>query len=197
MVDSVSAMAGAPTPIDEFGIDVCLAGMQKAFSLPSGLAVCSVSKRAIERAKTIEHRGYYFDFLEMLKYDERGMTPSTPAIPQIFALDAQLDDILDEGVEERFARHAKLAEITQAWARKHFALFAEEGYASPTITCVKNTRGISVADLNKELGKQGAMLSNGYGKLKEETFRVGHMGDTQEWEIRGLLASVDAILELD
>ncbi len=188
MVDAVSSMAAAKIPVDEWGIDVCLAGLQKAFSLPAGLAVASVSDRALERARSVEHRGYYFDFLEMLKYDERGQTPSTPAIPQINALDAQLDDILAEGIEARFARHAALARITQQWARRHFALFAEEGFESPSITCVKNTRGISVAELNRELGQQWAMISNGYGKLKEQTFRIGHMGDTQEWEMRGLLA---------
>jgi len=195
LVDSVSSMAGAPTPVDDLGIDVCLAGLQKAFSLPAGLAVASVSKRAIERARTIANRGYYFDFLEMLKYDERNMTPSTPAIPQIQALDAQLDAILAEGPEQRFARHAKLARIVQQWARRHFALFSEEGYESPTVTCVENTRGISVVDLNEELGRQWTQISNGYGKLKEKTFRIAHMGDTQEWEIRGLLATIDSILE--
>jgi aspartate aminotransferase-like enzyme len=77
-----------------------------------------------------------------------------------------------------------------------FALFAEEGFASDTLTCVANTRGISVADLNKELGRQAAAISNGYGDLKEKTFRIAHMGDTQEWEIRGLLATIDRILKL-
>jgi aspartate aminotransferase-like enzyme len=196
LVDAVSSMAGAKVGVDEYGIDVCLAGLQKAFSLPAGLAVAGVSQRALDRAKTIEHRGYYFDFLEMLKYDERSQTPSTPAIPQIHALDAQLDDILAEGVEQRFARHAALAGIVQGWARRNFGLFAEEGFESPTVTCVENTRGISVADLNTELGKQWAMISNGYGVLKEKTFRIAHMGDTQEWEIRGLLATVDRILGL-
>ena len=117
-----------------------------------------------------------------------------PAIAQIHALDAQLDDILAEGPEERYRRHADLARIAQDWARSRFALFAESGFESPTVTCVENTRGISVADLNAELGRQHVMLSNGYGKLKENTFRIGHMGDTQEWELRGLLATVDRIL---
>ena len=196
LVDAVSSMAGAPTPVDAYGIDVCLAGLQKAFSLPAGLAVASVSERALERAKTIEHRGYYFDFLEMLKYDERHMTPSTPAIPQIHALDSQLDQILAEGPPQRFERHARLASIVQQWARRHFALFAEEGYESATVTCIDNTRGISVAELNSALGRQQALISNGYGKLKEQTFRIAHMGDTQEWETRGLLSSIDVILGL-
>ena len=194
LVDAVSSMAGARIDVDAWGIDVCLAGLQKAFSLPAGLAVASVSARALERARTVPHRGYYFDFLEMLKYDERSNTPSTPAIPQIHALDAQLDAIFAEGKQRRFERHAYLASIVQAWAREKFALFSEEGYESPTVTCVKNTRGISVAGLNDELGKQWAMISNGYGKLKEETFRIATMGDTQEWEIRGLLATIDRIL---
>jgi len=182
--------------VDRWGIDVCLAGLQKAFSLPAGLAVAAVSDKALERARKVENRGYYFDFLEILKYDERQMTPSTPAIPQIQALDAQLDDILAEGLEQRFERHRSLARIVQEWARQHFALFAEEGYESPTVTCVENTRGDSIAELNAELGRQFVQISNGYGKLKEKTFRIATMGDTQEWEIRGLLATIDRILGL-
>ena len=196
LVDSVSGMAGAPVNVDDYGIDVCLAGLQKSFSLPAGLAVATVSEKAMERAATVPNRGYYFDFLEMAKYDDRGMTPSTPAIPQINALDAQLTAMLAEGLEARYARHAALGEVVRDWSRQHFGLFAEPGYESPTVTCVENTRGISVADLNGELGKQWAMISNGYGKLKEKCFRIAHMGDTQEWEIRGLLATIDRILGL-
>ena len=194
LVDAVSSMAGVRIPVDEWRIDVCLAGLQKAFALPAGLTVASVSSRALDKAKTVENRGYYFDFLDMLKYHERGQTPATPAIPQIQALDAQLDDILAETPKGRFDRHEALARIVRDWARRHFALFSEEGYESPTLTCIANTRGISVSGLNKELGKQWAAISNGYGDLKEKTFRIAHMGDTQEWEIRGLLAVIDRIL---
>ena len=194
LVDAVSSMAGVRIPVDEWRIDVCLAGLQKAFALPAGLTVASVSSRALDKAKSVKHRGYYFDFLDMLKYAERGQTPATPAIPQIQALDAQLDDIFAETPKARYERHDGLARIVRDWARKHFALFAEEGSASPTLTCIANTRGISVAGLNTELGKQWAAISNGYGDLKEKTFRIAHMGDTQEWEIRGLLAVIDRIL---
>jgi aspartate aminotransferase-like enzyme len=194
LVDAVSSMAGTRIPVDEWRIDVCLAGLQKAFALPAGLTVASVSARALEKAETITGRGYYFDFLDMLKYHERGQTPATPAIPQIQALDAQLDDIFAEGVAARFERHEALARIVRDWARRHFAIFAEEGYESPTLTCIANTRSVSVAALNKELGKQWAAISNGYGDLKEKTFRIAHMGDTQEWEVRGLLAVLDRLL---
>jgi aspartate aminotransferase-like enzyme len=196
LVDAVSSMAGSPIDVDGYGIDVCLAGLQKAFSLPAGLAVASVSERALDRARKIPNRGYYFDFLEMLKYDERDQTPSTPAIPQINALDAQLVAIIAEGLERRFERHAMLAGIVQDWARDRFELFAEPGFESATVTCVRNTRGISVSQLNRDLGQQHCTISNGYGVLKEKTFRIAHMGDTQEWEIRGLLATIDRIVGL-
>jgi len=196
LVDAVSSLAGVRVPVDAYGIDVCLAGVQKAFSLPAGLTVASVSARALEKARTVENRGYYFDFVEMLKYDERKETPATPAIPQIQALDAQLEDILAEGLENRYLRHEALAQIVRSWSRRHFGVLAEEGYESATLTCVSNTRGISVSDLNRELGRQWAQISNGYGSLKEKTFRIAHMGDTQEWEIRGLLATIDRILDL-
>lgn len=194
LVDAVSSLGGARVPVDAFGIDVCLAGIQKAFALPAGLTVASVSARALDKARTVENRGTYFDFLEMLRYDERSETPATPAIPQIMALDAQLDDILAEGLDSRYARHEMLAEIVREWARKHFAVFAQEGHESATLTCVKNTRGISVVDLSRELDRQWVQIGNGYGDLKEKTFRIAHMGDTQEWEIRGLLATIDRIL---
>ncbi len=194
LVDAVSSMAGTRIPVDEWRIDVCLAGLQKAFALPAGLTVASVSSRALDKAGTIPGRGYYFDFLDMQKYHERSQTPATPAIPQIQALDAQLDDIFAEGVAARFERHEALARIVRDWARRHFAIFAEEGYESPTLTCIANTRSVSVASLNKELGKQWAAISNGYGDLKEKTFRIAHMGDTQEWEIRGLLSVLDRLL---
>jgi aspartate aminotransferase-like enzyme len=195
LVDAVSSMAGTEIDVDGWGIDVCLAGLQKAFALPAGLTVATVSERALERARRIEHRGYYFDFLEMLKYDERGQTPATPAIPQVHALDAQLDAIFAEGPDRRYDRHRRLAGLVRDWARDRFAVFAEEGYESPTLTCVTNTRGISVANLNARLAEQWVAISNGYGDLKEKTFRIAHMGDTQEWEIRGLLATIDHLLE--
>ena len=102
----------------------------------SVLYMPAANERALEKAKTIPHRGYYFDFLDMLKYHERGQTPATPAIAQMQALDTQMDDILAEGTGERFERHEALARIVRAWARRHFALFAQEGYESPTLTCV-------------------------------------------------------------
>ncbi len=196
LVDAVSSMAGSRINVDGYGIDVCLAGFENAFSLPGGLALASISDKAFAKAKTIDYRGYYFDFLEMLKYDGRSMAPTNLVNPQIEALDTQLDVMLAEGLERRYERHAELARLTREWAGERFELFSQEGFESPTVTCVTNTRRISVTDLNTELGKHSARISNGYGRLKDKTFRIGHTGDTQERELRGLLATIDRILGL-
>jgi aspartate aminotransferase-like enzyme len=195
-VDAVSCMAGDKIEADKLGIDIVLAGLQKCFALPTGLTVAMVSNRAMEKAATIPYRGYYLDFLMAKKYNDKHQTPSTPAIPQIFALNAQMDHILnEEGLENRWARHIRLAEIVRKWALDAgFTLYPEKGYESRTLTCINNTKGISIAGLNKELGKRGAMISNGYGDLKEKTFRIAHMGDVTEPEIRELLDWIDEII---
>lgn len=197
LVDAVSAMAGVKIEFDAWDLDVVISSSQKCFALPPGLAIAAVSERALKRAKQVPGRGYYYDFLTMLKYYERSQTPATPAISLIQALNQQMDDILEEGLEARWARHIEMAEIVHAWARKHWALFADEAYLSNTVTAVANTRGISIADLNRELGKRGAMISNGYGsKLKEKTFRIAHMGDLTPKDIRWVLGLIDDIVGL-
>ena len=196
LVDAVSGMAGAKIEVDAWGLDVCLAGVQKCFALPAGLTVCAVSDRARERATQVPNHGYYFSYAQMDKKYEKHQTPATPAISLIQALNKQLDDILVSGLDARWARHEEMANIVRDWARKNFALYSDERYLSPTVTNVENTRGISVADLNKELRMRGAIISNGYGDLKEKCFRIAHMGDLMVDDINWLLAQIDDILGL-
>lgn len=199
LIDAVSGMAGAKIEVDDWGIDMCLAGVQKAFGLPSGLAVASVSERLLDRAENVEPRSYYFNLPLLHKYHKRSQTRTTPAIPQINGLRKQLRYIVDEeGIEKRFARHDKLSGIVQGWAKKYFDVFPEEGYWSKTLTCVKNTREISVADLNEELvSTYNVRIANGYGDMKEKTFRISNMADLTEIDIRGLLATINDILGLE
>ena len=197
LVDTVSIMSGAEIRVDDWDLDVVLAGTQKAFALPPGLCVVTVSDAAYARSETTENKGYYFDFVALEGKAVKNQTPATPAISLINALNVQMDRILAEGVENRFARHAAMAKYVQDWARKYFELYADdERYLSPTITNIKNTRGISVADLNKELAKRGAMLSNGYGALKEKSFRIAHMGDLQMKDLKWLTDQIEDILGL-
>ncbi len=197
LVDTVSSMMGDKIEIDKLGIDVCIASSQKCFALPPGLAVCSVSPRALEKTKTITDRGYYFDFDAMLKrYEKDRQTPTTPAISLIYAMDKQMDRMFAEGMENRYKRHLDMAKYVRDWAKKYFALFPEPGYESVTLTTVTNTRGIVVADLNKELGTRGYAISNGYGDLKEKTFRIAHMGDLTLDETKDLIKNINEILKL-
>jgi aspartate aminotransferase-like enzyme len=197
LVDAVSGMAGIKIEFDAWDIDVCLAGVQKCFALPPGLSICAVSERAMERSRQVPNKGYYFDFWVNDKYYQRHQTPATPAISLIQALNVQMDAILAEGLDNRWARHAEMAGCVQDWARIHFGLFSDERYLSNTVTNVENTRGIDVNALNAELGKRGAMISNGYGELKGECFRIAHMGDLTVQDVQWLLAQINDILGLD
>jgi aspartate aminotransferase-like enzyme len=197
-VDTVSSLGGVKIEVDKWGIDICLTSSQKCLGLPPGLSLCSISEKALEAARKVEFRGTYFDLLKLYDYIQKAdyQYPSTPSLSHMFALDYQLDNIFEEGLENRFARHTEMADYVRAWAKDKFALFAQEEFASNTVTCVKNTREINLDDLNKTLGERGFMISNGYGKLKEKTFRIAHMGELTLSDIKELLSNIDQILGL-
>lgn len=180
LVDSVSGLAGAQIEMDAWDLDVVLASSQKAFALPAGLAFCSVSDRAMEKAKSVPNRGYYFDFLTLAKYMAKYQTPATPAISLLYALDRQLDDMMVEGMENRFKRHIAMRDRTIEWVKQRdFSMYSAPGYESPTVSCVNNDQNIDIQALNQYLRQQGMIISNGYGALKGKNFRIAHMGDTK------------------
>jgi len=196
-VDAVSSMGGTYIPVDELGIDICITSSQKCLGLPPGLSVASVSEKAYQRAKTVTNRGLYFDLVSLYeKARDKYQYPSTPSVSHYFALDYQLEQMLAEGLAKRYARHLEMAEYTRDWARRYFAVFPDARYLSNTLTTVTNTRGISVAELNAELGKRGLAISNGYGDLKEKTFRIAHMADCTLSDIKEVTAAIVEILGL-
>jgi aspartate aminotransferase-like enzyme len=197
IVDCVSSFSTQPIAMDELGIDVLLTGSQKALALPPGLALFAVSERAMKRAESIKDRGYYFDFVEFAKNQEQDMTPSTPAISLIYALQSKLDDIFTEGVAARHSRHAALNAQVHDWvAARGFEFFAPEGRRSLSLTCVKNNRDIDIASWIKRLReKHSFVIDGGYGKLKGKTFRISNMGDESSESISTLLAALDDTLE--
>jgi len=198
VMDTVSSLGGAKIEVDKWGVDICIASTQKCLGLPAGMAVCSISEKAVNAAKEVKNRGFYFDLLKLYNTikNKDHQYPSTPSISHMFALDYQLDRIMEEGLDSRFERHLQMAELVRNWAKKNFELFADEKYASNSLTTVKNTRGISVADLNKELAERGFVISNGYGDLKEKTFRIAHMADTPMEDLSALLDNIEDILGL-
>jgi len=195
-VDATSSMAGVKVEVDKLGIDVCLASVQKCFTIPPGLAVCSISQAAIDKSKEVKNRGYYFDFLELLKKNKVHETPNTPPIPQIRALAAQLDYILnEEGLENRFDRHTKLAEFTRKWALEQgFEMFSEKGYESNTVSTIRNNIGIDIGKMVSTLMERGYKIVNGYGDLKNKTFRIGHMGEITLKELEKMLDVLEDII---
>jgi predicted phosphoserine aminotransferase len=196
MVDAVSSMAGTDIKVDEWGLDVVLAGTQKAFALPPGLCVVTVSDRALERSASVENKGYYFNFEVLEKKAVKDQTPATPAISLVNALNVQMDRIFTEGPKDRFQRHLDMAEHVRSWTKKNFDLYSDVNYLSPTVTNVHNTQDIDVPALNAELAKRGAMISNGYGALKGKCFRIAHMGDLQLEDVQWLTDQIDDILGL-
>jgi aspartate aminotransferase-like enzyme len=188
-------MSAMPIALDELGIDCCIFGVQKAFALPPGLTVFTSSQKALQRAESVENRGYYFDFMEFATNDEKDNTPSTPCISLIYGLDCQLQRFFAEGLEARWARHRAMAERTRSWAlERGFGLFAPEGARSVTLTSVANERGVDLAAIKKQLGEKGYAFDDGYGKIKGQTFRIAHMGDLKPAELEEFLAVLDGEL---
>jgi aspartate aminotransferase-like enzyme len=197
IVDSVSSFSAVPIPMDDLGIDVLLTGSQKALALPPGFSLFSVSEKAFARAAQQKDRGYYFDFLEFKKNQENDMTPTTPSIAHIHALESKLADIFNEGLTNRYERHAKTNALVHDWIRRRgFDFFAEDGYRSKTLTCVRNTLDLDVPKLARDLReKHHLVIDPGYGKIKGETFRLSNMGDETETTVAHLLESLDDVLQ--
>jgi aspartate aminotransferase-like enzyme len=197
IVDSVSSMTAVPLKFDELGIDVLLAGTQKALAMPPGLALFVCSPAALAKAATVKDRGYYFDFVEFQKNAAQNMTPSTPSISHIYALESKLQDIFAEGLEARYARHRRTNQLTRDWAARHgFTLFPDPGFESVTLTCVNNGarpggRVVDAEKLVKLVKDQGFLINGGYGKIKGTTFRVSNMGDETEATMNQLFAAMD------
>jgi aspartate aminotransferase-like enzyme len=201
IVDSVSSFSAVKLDFDALGIDVLLTGTQKALALPPGTALFTCSKAAMAKATTAKDRGYYFDFLEFQKNGEQSMTPSTPSIAHVYALASKLEDIFAEGIEARYARHARLSQMTRDWAAGHgFNTFPEPGCESRTLTCVNNgakpgSRTVEVAKLQKLVKDQGFLIDGGYGKIKGTTFRISNMGDETEATMQSLYAALDQAMK--
>ena len=195
-VDTVSSAGGMKIEVDKSNIDICLTSVQKALGLPPGMSLCTFSEKARQRAEKVPNRGYYFDLLSIYEYmkNKNYQYPSTPSLSHMFALNFQLKKILKEGLENRFKRHEEMAKVVRLWACEHFQIFTDVNYLSNTLTVIKNTQGISVSNLNKKLQERGFLIANGYGDLKEKTFRISHMGDYTVEDINELLINIDDIL---
>ncbi|HCW32180.1 MAG: aminotransferase, class V, aminotransferase [Candidatus Peregrinibacteria bacterium GW2011_GWE2_39_6] len=195
-VDGVSITGGEPINVDEWGIDVFLFGTQKALALPPGIAFMSVSEKALEKAQTIKNRGFYFDFLTLKKAADKQQTPVTPPITLLYATIHQLDYILNqETLKKRFLRHAQMAKMVRDWGKNYFSLFTNKNYLVNTLTTFKTPSNFNTEHFLKICQNQGFELANGYGDLKNKTFRIGHMGDHSLETIKLMITTLTPLVE--
>lgn len=191
MVDAVTSLAGAELRFDDWGIDLAFAGTQKCLALPPGLCVYALSERALQRAKTVEARGFLFDFVRAVPETNAGKTLATPCVPLVYALQRQLQRIEQEGLPTRWQRHLALREETLAFARQHGIepFVADAARRSPTVTCLQAS-GRDVKAMAERASAAGFKIDQGYGDLKGKTFRIGHMGDHSLERLRRCLATL-------
>jgi len=200
LVDSVSGVAGARIETDGWGLDYVLTGAQKAFALPPGLAFCAASENVLERAKQKKDRGIYFDLIEFDKYIRKNQTPNTPAVSLMFALQVQVEHIMAEGIEARWARHDEMAQRTWRWVDElrergvGISVLAPEGYRSPTVTCIRVPEGQTGSAINSAMKAKGFVIAPGYGSEKDMMIRIGHMGEHTLDELEVLLEALGEVL---
>ena len=194
VVDTVSSAGGDYVVPEKLNADIMFTSTQKCFALPPGLSIAFYSDAAVERARSVPGRGHYTDLIAIHDYyQKKQQNHTTPNVSLIYALDYQLDRMLKEGYQARYERHLAMAELTRKWASKKMKMFPEPGYESVTVSTIANTLGKDIGALNKELAKRGYQIANGYGDLKEKTFRIGHMGEWTPNEIKSLLWHIDDI----
>lgn len=200
LVDSVTGIGGAPVETDRWELDFVLTGSQKALALPPGLAFGVARESLLRRAADLPGRGVYYDLIEFERYLEKNQTPNTPALSLLYALEAQLAAIDEEGIERRWERHQAMAEHTWRWvagmsdAGVPLAVLAPEGARSPTVTCITLPPSTTGPNVVAALKQRGWTIATGYGKLRESTIRIGHMGDHTVAELDELLTELESVL---
>ncbi len=199
MVDTISGLAAADLRHDEWGIDVTVAGSQKGMMLPPGLAFTAVSQKAIAATKTAKLPRAYFNWDDMLATNETGFFPYTPATGLLYGLEEAIDLINEEGLENVFARHERLAEATRAAVRAWgLDLNCRDAkYYSPAVTTVLMPEGHNADQFRKfVLDTFNMSRGTGLNKLAGKAFRIGHLGDTNELTVMGALTGIEMSLAM-
>lgn len=197
-VDAVSAMGGVELKVDDWGVDVCFASSQKCFGLPPGLAVASISEEAMRRSERAQNKGWYFDFKLYEKYQREGSsTHMTPPIPQIFALRKRLELIDQEGGKQKHLElySQRSRRIKEGVEKLGLSLFPKRGYESPTVTCVNAPGGATGLEVYERMRERGFELAEGYGELRERTFRIGNMGYIRPEDVNAMLQTLGEVLK--
>ncbi len=200
-VDAVTSMGGVEVRPDDWGLDFVFTGSQKALAVPPGLAFAVASERMMRRSASLSGKGIYFDLQAYAANLEKLQTSTTPAVSLLYALRSQLRRIAEETVEARWRRHDEMARRCWSWVEElraergvDVSVLAEEGYRSPTVTCVRLPEGTAGPSVVKRMAERGWVIGKGYGSLADTTIRIGHMGDHTPAELDELLEELSAVL---
>jgi aspartate aminotransferase-like enzyme len=201
LVDSVTGVGGAEMWADAWKLDFVLTGSQKALALPPGLSFGVASERMMARSKVASNKGVYFDLITFAKNQDQMMTPTTPALSVMYALEVQLERIKEEGLEARWARHSAMRERCCGWVDAmrekrgvNVSVLAPEGHRSPTVTAILMPEGMSSIPVVAGVKERGFVIGGGYGRIKDTTFRIGHMGDHTVAEQEAVLEVLGEVL---
>lgn len=192
-VDGVSSIASLDFRMDEWGIDGAISGSQKGFMLPAGAALVAFSEKALKACETSTSRRCFLDLRDQLASNKDGYTPYTPSIPMLYGLRKSLDLLLEEGMENVYARHHRLAEGTRraiaAWGLK---LCAQPGFESDTVSAVVVPEDKDARDvIGTAYNKYNISLGGGLSEVAGKVFRIGHMGDLNDVSLLGAIAGVE------
>ncbi|MBW3624097.1 MAG: alanine--glyoxylate aminotransferase family protein, partial [Armatimonadetes bacterium] len=195
MIDAISGLIAADLPMDDLGCDVVVAGSQKAFMIPPGLTFVAVNQAALDAHKAAKMPRFYFDWTKMLKSHEKKQTPYTPALTLYFGLRLTLRAILEEGLENSFARHARMGRATRMAAQAlNLPLLAGDHF-SPAVTAIRAPEGVEIKAISKRMREEyGITLAGGQGKLQGQIFRIGHLGYITPPDLAVTFAALERVL---
>ena len=196
IVDSISGISSLPFHTDEWGCDIVMSGSQKGYMIPPGLAFVSVSQKAWDASKEAKMPRFYWDFGRAKSYLERGQTPWTPAVSILYGLEVALEKMMEEGMENIFERHARIAQKTRDGAKAlGLSLFADERYASNTVTAIDIPPGVDPKALLQQLqSDHDVVLAGGQGSLDGKIMRVGHLGYITDEDISQVMDALASVL---
>jgi len=198
VMDGVTSVSALPVKMDKWGIDIVISGSQKGFMIPPGLAFLACSKKAWAAYENCKNPSFYFNFGAYKKSVAIDTTPYTPNVSLIVALHETLKMMKEESLEGIYDRHAKLAsQMRSGLQALGLKLFVEdENSRSNVITAVYPPEGVSVPDIRKTLSKDyDIVVANGQAKLKDQIFRMGHLGFVSERDVITALGSLEASLK--
>lgn len=196
IVDAISSLGSINLPVDEWGCDIAVTGSQKGWMAPPGLTMVSVSETAWQAHANARMPRFYWDFSRARSYLERGQTPWTPAVSTVFAMNTSLGMMLDEGLPNIIARHARIGQLARDGVKSlGLTLFADENFASNTVTAVNAPEGVNANDLRKILlAENEIVLGGGQQRLDGMIFRIGHLGLVAEEDIQAVIAALKGAL---